>query len=95
MVYTPGARFEYIFGTPTLQSAAGEIFATANGTFSLCLRLPGENDWGLDYEEFGTPWRQGSAWSIGRPHSKQDEERLAELVRIAYSSVHHPSPPDQ
>jgi len=87
MVYAPGSRFEYVFGTPTLQNLKGDIFAAASGTFSICLRLEGENAWGRDYEEFGAPWRQGSAWSMGRRHSKEDEELLAKFVRIAYSSV--------
>jgi hypothetical protein len=94
MAYTPGARFGYVFGTPTLQNPTGEIFATASGTSSLYLRLEGDTDWGRPYEEYGAPWRQGNAWEMGRPHSKEAEERLARLVRVAYSSVQPSGLPD-
>jgi hypothetical protein len=87
MTYIPNARFEYVFGTPTLCTAAGDIFATVNGTKYLSLHLPENAYWGTHYEEFGKLWRQGSAWTMGRPHSQEDEERFASLVGIAYSSV--------
>lgn len=92
MAYTQDARFEYVFGTPTLQNAAGKIFAAAQGTSSLCLRLQGVNDWGHQYEGFGVAWRQGSAWPMGKPNTKEDEDRIAELVRMAYSSVEDSKP---
>lgn len=93
MVYTPGARFDYVFGTPTLQSTNREIFATAQGSSSLYLHLPDVTDWGRPFEEYGPPWRQGFAWAMGRPNTKEDEERMAQLLRIAYSSVENLKPP--
>jgi hypothetical protein len=87
IAYVPDAHFQYVFGIATLQTAASKIFAVARGTFSLCLYIDGETIWGRQYEEFGTPWRQGYAWARGRIHTKEDEELLAELVRRAYSSV--------
>jgi len=87
MTCIPNARFEYVFGTPVLCTAAGDIFATVSGNMSLNLHLPEDANWGIHYEEYGKLWRQGSAWTRGRPHTQEDEERLASLVGVAYSSV--------
>src|SRR5437016_327377 len=67
-VHTPDAQHSYLFGTPILHSPNGVIFATARGTDTLCLRLPGVMDWGRSYGEYeGAPWRQGDAWSNNTP----------------------------
>jgi hypothetical protein len=87
MTYCPGSSFKYVFGTPTLSTAAGEIFATAFGTSSLCLRLPGISEWGRSYAEYGDAWKQGSAWILGRPPTKDDEEKLRRFVTAAYASA--------
>jgi hypothetical protein len=88
MTYTPDAQqFQYVFGTPTLSTPSGVIFATAGGTSTLCLRLPGAAEWGRSYGDYdGEPWRQGSAWGMGEPSAKEEEERFAQLLRTAYSS---------
>jgi hypothetical protein len=83
----PGARLEFAYGTPMLCTSAGRVFATAGGKYSLYLYLPEEEMWGEPCPEYGKPWRAGYAWTRGRPHTNEDEERLASLVRFAYSSA--------
>jgi hypothetical protein len=85
MVYTPGARFEYAFGTPMLCTAEGAIFATASGTDSLHLHLDGVTDWGWPYAEYGDPWRQGSSWK--RLPSQTDKEFFGTIMQAAYLSA--------
>jgi hypothetical protein len=87
MAYTPGARLEYAFGTPTLCTADGEIFATASGTSSLHLYLPNVTDWGWPFAEYGHPWRQGSAWN--RLPSQTDEDFFGRIARAAYAYASH------
>jgi hypothetical protein len=86
MIYVPAARFEYVFGAPVLCTAAGMIFASVSGTVYLNLRLPKEADWGTHYEEYDELWRQGPAWARRRSHTQEDEDRLAALLREAYSA---------
>jgi len=84
---TPGARLEFAFGIPMLCTSTGRVFATAGGTHSLSLFLPEEENWGEPNPEYGEPWRQGYAWTKGRPHTPDDEEQLISLLRRAYASA--------
>ncbi len=88
MTYTPEAQFQYMLGTPPLNTPSGVIFATAGGTDGLCLRLPGGVEWGHSYPEYDADtWRRGSAWGMGDPRTteKEEEDRFAQLLRAAYS----------
>jgi hypothetical protein len=87
LAYTPGAKLAFAFGTPTLCTLSSRIFATAAGTHSLSLYLPEEEGWGLPHQEYGKPWRQGYAWARSRPHTPEDEQHLASLLRRAYSAA--------
>ena len=85
--YAPGSKFVYTFGTPTLRTEGGRVFAIATGSSSLHLRLERNSGWGRPHEELAEPWRQGSAWKMGGPQSRTDEESLAEMVRSAFASA--------
>ncbi len=87
MAYAPAAQLEFAYGIPVLCTPAGRIFATAGGTNSLTLYLPEREIWGREYAEYGNPWREGPAWTRGRVHTSEDEERLAVLLRLAYSTA--------
>jgi hypothetical protein len=83
----PQARLEFAFGIPMLCTSAGRVFATAGGTHSLSLFLPEEENWGNSDPEYGEPWRQGYAWTKGRPHTPADEEQLVSLLRHAHAAA--------
>jgi hypothetical protein len=88
VVHTPHAQFQYLFATPILHTTSGVIFATARGTSTLCLRLPGVTDWGRAYRDYGgEPWRQGLAWGRGDVPSHQYNQRLVWLLQMAYDSA--------
>jgi hypothetical protein len=87
MAYASAAQLEFAYGIPVLCTPEGRIFATAGGTNSLKLYLPERETWGREYAEYGNPWREGRAWTTGRVHTPEDEEQLAALLRLAYSTA--------
>jgi hypothetical protein len=87
LVHTPEARLEFAFGIPMLCTPAGRAFATAGGTSSLSVFLPENESWGIPYPEFGVPWRLGSAWARGRPHTAEDDIQIASVLCLAYSAA--------
>lgn len=82
--HVPEAKFGYVYGIPVLSTSSGRIFATAGGTHHLYLFLPDDNTWGEPCKEYGKPWRVGWMRVAGRPHTPEDEENYAALLRSAY-----------
>jgi len=87
MAYTPEAELQFAFGIPMLCTPRGRVFATAGGTWYLCLYLPMNSTWGTAYAEYGNPWRQGYASPVGRSNTEQHEAEMALLMRAAYSAA--------
>src|SRR5215467_2613821 len=84
MTYTPGAKLEFAYGIPVLYAPNGRIFATAGGKYHLNLYLPETEKWGRPHEEYGRPWREGYAWTAGRPPLSGNEDDFSALMRSAY-----------